>query len=244
MWRWPPSRPTQLVQHGSRDVDRGCGGGRSFVWDRCLRRAGRRGRREHRGRPASASAAGRSPCWAARAARAGRAARRPAGCPRRVRRVLPAALTATTRPCPSHRWLVDASEWGGRIEARTVVGRRGWGTRIPVAYTQGVACLDHAARRVAVVVGRSRVKSLVSCRAARTAQCVGSGERCRSFLRPGCTSPTAVACAPTPCPRVEWRAGSMRQRTPTSCLRPRMAAISPLAPGRRAAWAESHVVRG
>jgi hypothetical protein len=36
----------------------------------------------------------------------------------------------------------------------------GWGTRIPVAYTQGVACLDHAARRVAVVLGGGRVKSL------------------------------------------------------------------------------------
>jgi hypothetical protein len=44
----------------------------------------------------------------------------------RVRRVLPAALTATTRSCPRGRWLVDASEWSGRGEARTVVGRRGW----------------------------------------------------------------------------------------------------------------------
>jgi hypothetical protein len=78
----------------------------------------------------------------------------------RVRRVLPAALRATTRPCPRGRWLVDASEWSGRVEARAVVGRRGWGKRIPVAYTQGVACLDPAARRVAVVLGGGRIKSL------------------------------------------------------------------------------------
>jgi hypothetical protein len=78
----------------------------------------------------------------------------------RVRRVLPAALSATTRPCPRGRWLVDASEWSGRVEARAVVGRTGWSKRIPVAYMQGVACLDPAARRAAVVLGGGRIRSL------------------------------------------------------------------------------------
>jgi hypothetical protein len=78
----------------------------------------------------------------------------------RVRRVLPAALGATTRPCPRGRWFVDASEWSGRMEARTIVGRSGWGRRIPVAYTQGVACLDTGARWVAAVLGGGRIKSL------------------------------------------------------------------------------------
>jgi hypothetical protein len=48
----------------------------------------------------------------------------------RVRRVLPATLRATTHPCPRGRWLVDASEWSDRVEARTVVGRRCWDRRI------------------------------------------------------------------------------------------------------------------
>jgi hypothetical protein len=78
----------------------------------------------------------------------------------RVRRVLPAALGPTTRPCPGGRWLVDAPEWSGLVEARTLGGRSRWRRRIPVAYMQGVACLDPDARRVAVVLGSGRVKSL------------------------------------------------------------------------------------
>lgn len=104
----------------------------------------------------------------------------------RVRRVLPAGLGPTTRPCPGGRRLVDAPEWGGRVEARTLAGRSGWGRRIPVAYTQGVACLDPDARRVAVVLGAGRFKSLhvVSRGADRLVRRFRG--RCRWLPRRGC----------------------------------------------------------
>jgi hypothetical protein len=78
----------------------------------------------------------------------------------RVRRVLPAALGPTTRPCPRARRLVDAPDFGGIVEARTLGGRPRWRRRIPVAPTQGIACLDPRARRGAVVLGGNRIKSL------------------------------------------------------------------------------------
>lgn len=90
----------------------------------------------------------------------------------RVQHLLPAALGPTTRPCPGGRRLVDAPEFSGRVEVRTLAGRARWRRRIPIAYVQGIACLDPQARRVAVVLGSDRVKSLhiVSRRADRRLQ--------------------------------------------------------------------------
>jgi hypothetical protein len=78
----------------------------------------------------------------------------------RVRRVLPPAWSELTSVCPGGRRLVTAQDFGGLVEARAAGGRRLWRTRIPVASVQQVGCLDGRARRVAVVLGIDRVKSV------------------------------------------------------------------------------------
>ena len=78
----------------------------------------------------------------------------------RVRRVLPRSVTASARPCPGGRLLVDAEAFGGRVEVRTVGGALRWRRRIPLAGLDALECLDPRARRVAVVLGSDRVKSL------------------------------------------------------------------------------------
>jgi hypothetical protein len=78
----------------------------------------------------------------------------------RIKRVLPPAWGELADVCPGGRRLVAAPDFSGFVEARTVRGRRLWRTRIPVAGVQRVGCLDGPARRVAVVLGMDRVKSL------------------------------------------------------------------------------------
>jgi hypothetical protein len=78
----------------------------------------------------------------------------------RIKRVLPPDWGEFTNVCPGGRRLVAAPDFSGFVEARTVRGRRLWRTRIPVAGVQRVGCLDGLARRVAVVLGMDRMKSL------------------------------------------------------------------------------------
>ena len=78
----------------------------------------------------------------------------------RVARALPEDWGEFVRVCPGGRRLVAAPDFGGFVEARTVGGRRLWRTRMPAAAVQRVGCLDERARRVAVVRGIDRVKSL------------------------------------------------------------------------------------
>jgi hypothetical protein len=59
--------------------------------------------------------------------------------------------------CPSHRRLRDFS---GRVVTASITGRRKWRRRVPLASVPAVACLDPAARRVALVLGSDRMKSL------------------------------------------------------------------------------------
>ena len=78
----------------------------------------------------------------------------------RIQRVLPPGWDELTSVCRGGRRLVAAPDFSGFVEARTRNGRRLWRTRIPVASVQRVGCLDARARRVAVVLGIDRVKSL------------------------------------------------------------------------------------
>jgi hypothetical protein len=78
----------------------------------------------------------------------------------RIKRLLPPDWDDFTSVCPGGGRLVAAPDFGGFVEARTVRGRRLWRTRIGAASVQQVRCLDGLARRVAVVRGMDRAKSL------------------------------------------------------------------------------------
>ena len=77
----------------------------------------------------------------------------------RVRRVLPAALEGA-RSCPGARRIVASPDFSGRVATAGITGGRLWRRRVPLATTQAVTCLDPAARRVALVLGADRMKSL------------------------------------------------------------------------------------
>jgi hypothetical protein len=77
----------------------------------------------------------------------------------RLRRLLPAALEGA-QVCPGARRIVASPDFSGRVATASLAGRPRWRRQVPLATTHAVACLDPSARRVALVLGADRMKSL------------------------------------------------------------------------------------